>query len=225
MAKRNSDQGSDSDKGRIRFVYAEVEGNNQSLQDLMKTMISTMNRPVQIAATPKRFTSSVQPAPSAADAEATLFNAEELADQEEAAEQPATLPTAASRQKRGEGAKTDRNANIAVVFDLDFGPDGKPSLKEFFAEKTPDTDLDQVLVLAHYLQHTLRLSAIGPGHILTAFKHVGKPVPVDLRQTIRNMKKGKAWLNFTNIEAIRVTTEGENRVEHELGQGQDDKAN
>jgi hypothetical protein len=103
------------------------------------------------------------------------------------------------------------------VPDLDFVPDGKEALKKFFAEKEPRSDMEQVLVLVYYLQHTLAIPAIGPGHILTAFKHVGKPVPVDLRATVRNMKNQKAWLNFTDMEAIRVTTQGDNVVEHELG--------
>jgi len=77
--------------------------------------------------------------------------------------------------------------------------------------------MEQILVLVHYMQHTLELPAIGPGHILTAFKHVGKPVPADLRATIRNMKNQKVWLNFTDLEAVRVTTQGDNIVEHDLG--------
>ena len=74
---------------------------------------------------------------------------------------------------------------------------------------------------------TLKLEPFGPAHVLTGFKHVGKPVPVDLRQTIRNMKK-KAWLNFTDIENLRVATEGENEVEFKLprsrGKGANGKA-
>ena len=58
------------------------------------------------------------------------------------------------------------------------------------------------------MQHILALPAIGPSHILTAFKDVGKPVPVDLRGTIRNMKNQKAWLNFTDWEA-KVTPDGQ----------------
>jgi len=117
----------------------------------------------------------------------------------------AAVPT----RKRG-GPKTDRNAGIKLVPDLDFVPNGKEALKKFFAEKEPKNDMEQVLVLVYYMQHTLTLPAIGPRHILTAFKHVGKPVPVDLRATIRNIKNQKVWLNFTDWEAIRVTTQGDN---------------
>jgi hypothetical protein len=52
---------------------------------------------------------------------------------------------------------------------------------------------------------------------LSGFKHVGKPVPKDLKQTIRNLKDKKAWLGGTGLDDIRLTTEGDNRVEYELG--------
>lgn len=128
----------------------------------------------------------------------------------------------ALRKKRGEGERKDRNAGIKLVGDIDFFPDGKLSLKDFFAEKAPTSDMDQILVLCYFLQHTVQSPQIGPGHILGGFKHVAKPVPKDLKQTIRNMKEKKAWLNFGDIETIRLTTEGENRVEHELGKGSGD---
>ena len=32
----------------------------------------------------------------------------------------------------------------------------------------------------------------------------------------------KAWLGFTDIENIHLTTEGDNRVEHELGNSNGD---
>jgi hypothetical protein len=64
------------------------------------------------------------------------------------------------------------------------------------------------------------LSKIGPAHVMTAFKEAGKAIPVDLKQTIRNIKKSRMWLNFTDIEDIRTTTQGDNFVEHEMGKSE-----
>src|SRR5262249_21156288 len=111
------------------------------------------------------------------------------------------------RKKRGEGDRKNYNAGIMPVGDIDFVPNGKPSLKAFFADKAPESDMDQILVICHFLQHTLQCDQIGPGHILGGFKHVAKPIPKDLKQTIRNMKNKKAWLSFTEMENIRLTTE------------------
>jgi hypothetical protein len=215
MAKRGNDDAG-SDKGKIRLLYAEVEGNNQSLQDALKTMVTAMNRPIQLVTAASRIAPNSLAA-LGAQAEQTASEdqvAVETLDEGASAESNDT-PTVLTR-RRG-GPKTDRNAGIKLVPDLDFVPDGKEALKKFFAEKEPKNDMEQVLVLVYYMQHTLALPAIGPGHILTAFKHVGKPVPVDLRATIRNIKNQKVWLTFTDWEAIRVTTQGDNFVEHELG--------
>jgi hypothetical protein len=104
------------------------------------------------------------------------------------------------------------------VANLDFIPTGKPALKAFFAEKAPSSDIDRVLVISYYLQHSMELAAHSPGHILAGFRHISVELPKDLPATIRNMKK-KVWLNFANIDSITVATEGINRVEHALPKG------
>jgi len=220
MARNNSDREQGTEKGKIRFIIAEVEGNNQTLQELLRTMAPMLGRPVQVHVPPKLVQIGVAgPASNARPVEPDLFNQEaaapEVIDAEEV-EQPDAGSNDNTRRKRGEGAKTDRNAGVNPVTDLNFVPNDKPALKAFFAEKAPASDMEQVLVLAYYIQDTLGITAFGPGHILTAFKHVGKPIPVDLRQTIRNVKKSKVWLTFTDIDSVRVTTEGENFVKHEL---------
>ena len=216
MAKRGYEEAG-VDKGKIRLLYAEVEGNNQSLQDALKTMVTAMNRPSQLITAPPRTVTS-SPAGLGAQADQSASQEQPTAEAlDDASPGESNEPPVGSVRKRGGGPKTDRNAGIKLVPDLDFVPDGKEPLKKFFAEKEPKSDMEQTLVLVYYMQHTLALPAVGPGHILTAFKHVGKPVPADLRATVRNMKNQKVWLNFTGLEAIRVTTQGDNFVEHELG--------
>jgi hypothetical protein len=217
MAKRSSDHDSGPDKGKIRIFFAEVEGNNESLQDALKTVVAAMNRSgaVQIAAPTARIGSKSLVAVTP-EAEQSSTDNEEATDIPEESLSAESNDTTATTRKRGTGAKKDRNAGINLVPNLDFRPKGKQSLKEFFAEKMPRFDQEQVLVVVYYMQHTLTLPSIGLGHVLTAFKDVGKPVPVDLRSTIRNIKKKKAFLNFTDMKAIRTTTQGNNYVEHDL---------
>lgn len=123
-----------------------------------------------------------------------------------------------TRKPRGTGPKIDRNAAISMVPNLDFVQTGKTALKEFFASKSPKSDVDRALVIAYYLQHTIGAASFGPGHILSGFRHLVVDVPVDLPATLRNMKK-KVWLNFTTIDNMTVATEGVNRVEHDLPKG------
>ena len=129
-------------------------------------------------------------------------------------------PSDASRSKRGQGTKVDRNIGINVVHDLDFVPEDKGvSLRPFFERKVtqkPTTSKSQSLLT--FLSIFFGLNSFGPGHILTAFKHVGKRVPADIRATVRNLKM-KAWLNYSNSDQIVIATEGENVVDHQLPKG------
>jgi|SRR5581483_1853978 len=214
MAKRNSEQDTGAEKAKVRVFFAEVEGSNDSVREALKTMVAAMNRPVQMI--PARTSNANAQGTLSAQLESTasvdegVENIEEFEDTND--ETPVT-----SRKPRGAGPKKDRNAGIELVPNLDFVPDGKPALKAFFAEKAPTNDIENVLVVTYYMEHTMDIDAISPGHIRTALKHVAVSMPIDLKQTIRNMKKDKNWLDFSALDAIRVATEGENYVEHEMG--------
>ena len=107
-----------------------------------------------------------------------------------------------------------------MVPNLNFRPNGQKALKEFVEEKNPKNDLETTLTVVYYMQHSMELTKIGPDHVMTAFKEAGKSVPVDLRQTIRNVKASRMWLNFADIGDIRTTTQGDNFVEHEMGKSE-----
>jgi len=209
----------------------EVNGADTTIEEALRA-VERMRRPViETLPAPKRIANSVSPVngDNTLPDDPTLFDNVVEVPADAAATEPAldaagdvAAGTDSSRKKRGEGDRKDRNSGIKLIGDIDFVPNGKQPLKAFFMEKAPDSDMDQILVLCHFLQHTLEVVKIGPGHILSGFKHVCKPVPKDLKQTIRNMKDKKAWLSFTDIENIRLTTEGDNRVQYELGNGDGD---
>ena len=47
MARRNNDS-TGEDKAKVRVLFAEVEGNNETVQEALRTMISAMSRPARI---------------------------------------------------------------------------------------------------------------------------------------------------------------------------------
>ena len=218
MARGTKEQERGFDRTKGRVFYGEFDGSNESFQEMMRALTIAMGRSQQIMG-PQRILSAPQTPEN--DGQGTESpNPDDvgpdslaMVDDDVVADKPTPAP---ARRRRGEGARTDRNAGIEPVADLNFIPDGEPPLKNFFSQKAPRSDLEQVLVLGYYLQHTMGLSTFSPGHILSAFKHVGRPIPVDLRKTIHNMKKSKVWLGFTRINSIRLTTEGDNFVEHQL---------
>lgn len=212
MAKRNQEAASGGDKAKVRVFFAEVEGNNDSVQEALKTMVSAMSRPVRVI--------SEQRANGKAVGLLDQVDSEETGEATQPAEELEALDeeegSSNARRPRGSGKKVDRNAGIELVPNLNFRPAGKKSLKEFVDEKAAKNDVEAVAVVVHYMQHTMALAKIGPSHVMTAFREVGRAIPVDLKQTIRNIKKTKMWLNFADIEDVRMTTQGDNFVMHDM---------
>jgi hypothetical protein len=216
MVRRNNEPTSGAEKAKIRVFFAEVEGNNESVQEALKTMLSAMSRPVRVISEQKA-NGNAAVLLQHADGEVV----EDAIDQEEEVE-PSGEESAPPnvRKPRGTGKKVDRNVGLNLVPDLNFRPDGKQALKEFVDEKSPKNDLETALATVYYMQHVMALPKIGPAHLMTAFKEAGKAIPVDVKQTIRNVKKLKIWLNFHDIEEVRTTTQGDNFVQHEMGKGE-----
>jgi len=214
MAKRSNEPILTGDKAKVRVFFAEVEGNNESVQEALKTMVSAMNRSVRVSHQKSNgATATLLP-------QADIDEVAEAIDEEEEAEALDELTTSNVRKPRGTGKKVDRNAGLSLVPDLNFRLEGKQSLREFVKKKNPKNDLEATLAMVYYMQHMMTLSTIGSSHVMTAFKEVEMPIPVDLRQTIRNVKKSKMWLNFNDLDDIRTTTQGDNFVEHEMGKSE-----
>jgi hypothetical protein len=218
MVRRIQHPNSDTDGGKIRFVYAEVEGSNQTLQNLLTTMVAAMSRG-PVSATSRQIAAATKPpADKETPKEPTLFS--EVAPEGHAADTVSQLDEAVNgngttKRARGEGPKTDRNAGLTPVPELNLIPQGKQSLQDFVAAKKPTTAVQEVLVFVYYLAHTLSVAPITANHVLSCFKHIGTKVPVDLPQTIRNVL-AKAWLTG-DLTNLRISTEGENQVEHRIG--------
>jgi hypothetical protein len=219
---------------RVRWVEVELNGADTTIEEALRA-VERMRRPViELPSRPK----FIAPSPTPLDGgTATTAPPSDLApskrDDEVLQSEAGTTESAPGaaphfdgpeplRKKRGTGDRKNRNAGIKADGDIDFVANSKQSLKDFFAQKTPNSDMDKVLVICHFLQYTAQCAKIGPGQVLTAFRHVAKPIPRDLKQTIRNIEK-KAWISFnSDIDHVRLTTEGENRVEHQLGKRRGD---
>jgi hypothetical protein len=220
LARGNNDREQGTERGKIRFIIAEVEGNNQTLQDLVRTMAPMLSRPVEVKVAPKLVQNgSAGTSPNAWPAAPDLFTQEAAApevEDTEDVEQTDGGPNTA-RRRRGDGPKKDRNAGIELVPDLDLVQEGGTSLKDFFSQKKPSTAEEQALVFAYYIKHHVKVNPIGPGHILMCFTHLEERKPLDLKQTIRNLSKSKGWLTCADMNDLKLTTAGENHVKHELG--------
>lgn len=231
MAKRSNENVGEIGKSKIRFIYAEVEGSDQSLQSLMGTMAAAMSRPAtaihhrSLTGGPPEAVPQSSGAPQTNPTEDTSEKTNDWGTPQESGSDANATSGAGTEEKRARGdrQKVDRNASLTIVSDLDLVPQDKQPLRDFLAEKKPTTAEEHVLAFVQYMSETLGLATITTNHVFSCFKPMGRKIPADLPQTIRNIVKKKGWLKMDG-ESIRVSTTGSNYVLHEMGrtpQGED----
>ena len=190
-------------KSKFRVFFGEIEGDDETIRDALRTIGAAVNKTFSGEV---RIVKVIESA-SGEQAVAIPATTEETTDSfnEEPTESPARKPKARNRKP----------ASYDFVNDLNLQPQGRKSLRDFFAEKSPRTQQEQLVVVVHYLIKTLKTSAVGINHVYTGFKNVDKPVP-DIRAMLGKISERKGWLDTSNYSDIKLTAPGENFVEHDL---------
>jgi hypothetical protein len=141
-------------------------------------------------------------------------------------------PTAAGADQRGSSrisvrrpptklkgksrAKTNSGSPPSIVRDLNLKPKSADSFDKFATQKNPSSNQHKCVVAVYYLKHKLNLASITVDHVYTCFKHMAWRVPSSLANTMAYVASVHGWLDTRNMAEIRMTTIGENLVEHDL---------
>jgi hypothetical protein len=108
-------------------------------------------------------------------------------------------------------------SQLAVVKDLSLKKDGStPSLRDFYAQKSPKTFSEQNAVFVYYLNRMKDIPGISPSHVFTCYKEVSARVPGAFYQSLVDTARIKGWIDTGDTDHLRITTVGENFVEHDL---------
>lgn len=119
--------------------------------------------------------------------------------------------------KKKAGAKKAKGKTTpSIVKDLNLKPRGKKSFDAFASEKKPGSNQEKCTVAVYYLRSELGLSEVSASHVLTCFKHAKWRVPANVPNTLQSTASVQGWLDTGNMEEIKVTTIGDNLVEHDL---------
>lgn len=109
---------------------------------------------------------------------------------------------------------------IAMDKSLNLSPAGKMSAIDFAANKSPTNAMQKSVVACYYLREVISVEAITVSGVYTFFKTAGWKVPSDLRNALQ--KAGSAgWLDTADGENIKITSMGENLIEHDLPASKD----
>ena len=108
-------------------------------------------------------------------------------------------------------------ASFSIIKDLDLSSNNdKPSLREFYASRSPRSALECNAVFVYYLQQIANVKPIAIDHIYSCYKALNLKYPNALKQSIADTSSRKGWLDTSSFEDIKLATPGENYVEHDL---------
>ena len=113
--------------------------------------------------------------------------------------------------------KTTKKAKTFISMDktLNLSPSGKKSAALFAGEKAPANVKQKSVVAVYYLRDILEVEAVSTSGVYTFFKTLSWPVPADLKNTLQQAGT-EGWLDTADSDNIKLTSMGENLVEHQL---------
>jgi hypothetical protein len=203
-----------NDRARVRVFFGEFEGDNDTIRDGLRSIAEAVKQTFKqeqrtvklIAASP-----DVDPKQLAAMVDEQVIDIETI---EQGDEDTAESVTNGAKAR---APRAKKPSTYSLVKDLNFRPKEKQALREFFDEKKPSDQQHQLTVIMYYLYRILEIEGITPNHVFTALKHLGGiRVPNDIAGTLRAIASRKGYLDTSNTEDLKTTTEGDNLVEHDL---------
>ena len=165
-------------KGKIKFIYFELEGSNETLQESLQTISQTLGRQVilrgQVMTQPALESGSTKALP-APDETADYKNPGEV----EVAATPTPTPA------KTKNTNTVRRPTVLQEVEIDL-TGGELPLQTFFDQKGhPDSQAKQCLLISAWLKEQRHLDAINANLVYTCFRHLHLNVPEDISQNLR----------------------------------------
>lgn len=102
-----------------------------------------------------------------------------------------------------------------IVTSLNLKPNNKKTLADFYSEYSVRNNFDNNLLFTYYLERVLEEQNISINHIYTCYKSVNIKVP-NIYQSLADTKKRRGWVETSDMNNLKVTTAGENYLEHDM---------
>ena len=200
-------------KARVRVFFGEIEGDNETIRDGLRSIAAAVNKTFQQENTVVKVLavgSDGTPKELAAATEQMVTEGE-VADENEPAEYEPSGKSP-SRSK----SRPKKTPSYSLVKELNLRPTDKDSLRDFYKEKKPTDQQQMVTVVLYYLHRVLETEKISTNHIYTGLKDVEARVPPDINQILRNTASRRGWVDSGDSDDLKMTVTGDNFVEQDL---------
>lgn len=111
----------------------------------------------------------------------------------------------------GKLSKSSNSKGLKILSNINFEPEGKESLKDFFGKYTPANDNERNLLFVFYLQNVLEIDQVTFDHVYSCYDILELRISESLPQTIRNTASRTKWIE-TQKSILSVTIKGSNQI-------------
>jgi hypothetical protein len=122
-----------------------------------------------------------------------------------------------SKLERPQATKHAKSTVIIHPLPVDLkGGEGRPGLREFYAEKKPANHYEKVASFVYYLSKINNKGEVKFGELLTCYEEVNEKKP-SILDIVKNSIRYKGWLEQGSEKySIRLSISGENFVKFDL---------
>ena len=120
-------------KARVRVFFGEIEGDNETIRDGLRSIATAVNRTFQLESTTVR----VLTVGSDLDHKQLAAAVDQGLKEAQASEDPTESEPLEADMPRVKPSRSRKAPTYSFVKDLDLRPDGQVSLRQFYADKNP----------------------------------------------------------------------------------------
>jgi hypothetical protein len=210
MAARQNDP----DRGNLQVIVVNLNGNNHTLQDALRTVHDMIRRDTPPSARQAHLNGKgkAKALPGAKNGngekepqeEESLFVEPVLDEIEEPETNDADLPPTSPKRKP---------RIPKVIPDLDFNS-ASPTFREFAAERKPNDQFDWYLLVASWMKDHKQVEEVGINHAYTASRYIGADwsLPEDVGQPFRDGRRQGLFVRGSKNGLSKITHVGEDRI-------------
>lgn len=209
------------EKARVRVFFGEIEGDNETIRDGLRSIAQAVNRTFQPET---RFIKVIGTGENADSKQITEDFEREIINAELSAEHAAGDEDGDRVVQKAKPKAPRKSKRYDLINDLNLRPDGKQTFRDFYRLKQPSGNQEVVTVAVYYLQKIVGVSNISVNHVYTSIKELsdqGVRLPANIETTLSDIVRRKAWIESSDSNGWVVTVRGENFIEQDLISGKD----
>lgn len=125
---------------------------------------------------------------------------------------PAETVDEETKGRRRRVRSTGPKKTFTPTKDLNFAPDGKPTLAAFVAEKDPRGQHERNLVACYYLSEVMGIENVDVNNVLAVYRAAGWEASSSPDVSLRKTASAKSWIDTSVSSSIKVVWAGDEYI-------------